>query len=191
MNSLTVVAATTVRAAASDRAAAAIAQQLPALDKRHVGAAMSKLISASIGDICVVMSKAPAYKFHTLADIEWLVMPAVMSGQFYVSAYASAERGFTTPAAVITWARVSDEVDHRLSGGAAGGRRLRPEEWTSGEHYWIIDLAGDAVILDVALRDLAATQLAGKAVKLSVSGGDGATIVADLDKVLSASARAP
>jgi hypothetical protein len=54
------------------QAAAGNAEQLKSLDKAHIGAAMSKLISAAIGDIVVVMSKSPAYKFHTLADIEWL-----------------------------------------------------------------------------------------------------------------------
>jgi hemolysin-activating ACP:hemolysin acyltransferase len=170
--------------AASDAAAAAMAAQLKNLDKRHVGAAMSKLISASIGDICVVMSKSPAYKFHTLADIEWLVLPAVLSGQFFVGAYASTERGFTSPAAVITWARVSDDVDERLANGNETNKRLKPEEWTSGSNFWLMDAAGEATVIDASLRQVAQTDLAGKIVKIGtgVRQGDAArvTTLADM-----------
>ena len=35
------------------------AELLKGLDRTHVGAAMSKLISASIGDMVVVLSRAP------------------------------------------------------------------------------------------------------------------------------------
>ena len=168
MNSSTVAAETAERAAASDRAAAAIAQQLPVLDKRHVGAAMSKLISASIGDICVVMSKAPAYKFHTLADIEWLVLPAVLAGQFYIASFASEERGHQAPGGVVTWAKVSADVDQRLSNEGSSKRRLKPEEWTSGEHTWLIDVIGPPAVIDHALRQLASSDLGRNPIKLAL-----------------------
>jgi hemolysin-activating ACP:hemolysin acyltransferase len=171
--------------AVSDAAAAAMAAQLQNLDKRHVGAAMSKLISASIGDICVVMAKSPAYKFHTLADIEWLVLPAVLSGQFFVGAYASVDRGHTAPAAVVTWARVSDEVDRRLATTTEPNKRLKPEEWISGDHYWLIDVAGDAAVVDASLRNLAVSDLKGKIVKIGLgSDADGVPPVTTLSALL-------
>ncbi|MEO1205118.1 MAG: toxin-activating lysine-acyltransferase [Pseudomonadota bacterium] len=45
---------------------------------------------------------------------------------------------------MITWARVSTDVDTRMS-EIAGKQplRLRPDEWTSGEIYWLIDAVGD------------------------------------------------
>lgn len=41
------------------------------------------------------------------------------------------------PIGVAIWARLSDEVAERYSSGTG---RLRPDEWTSGEQLWLIDL---------------------------------------------------
>ena len=46
--------------------------------------AMSKLVSASVGDVVVVMSRAPSHEHYSLADIEWMVLPPVLADQFYV-----------------------------------------------------------------------------------------------------------
>ena len=35
---------------------------------------MSKLVSASIGDIAVVFSKSAAHKHYTFADLEWMIL---------------------------------------------------------------------------------------------------------------------
>ena len=82
---------------------------------KQVAAAMSKLISASIGEIAVVFARAEATKHHQLADIEWLIMPAVLSGQFYVVEATDKQSGVSAPVAAVTWARVSAEVDQRLT----------------------------------------------------------------------------
>ena len=122
------------------------------LDKAHVGAAISKLISASIGDLVVVMSKSPAHKHYSLADIEWMVLPPVLAGQVYVAEATMTEMGFRAPVAAVTWARVSAEVDAKLREGAGRQIRLRPDEWTSGDIFWLIDIIGDPRGLSVALR---------------------------------------
>ena len=53
--------------------------------------------------------------------------------------------------AAVTWARVSIEVDTRLRATAGRPVRLRPDEWTSGDTFWLIDLIGDPRGLNVAL----------------------------------------
>ena len=137
-------------AAAGEPGAGAPPQGLQ-LDKTQVGAAISKLISASIGDLVVVMSKSPIHKHYSLADIEWMVLPPVLAGQFYVAEATNAETGFRAPIAAVTWARVSIEVDTRLRATAGRPVRLRPDEWTSGDTFWLIDLIGDPRGLNVAL----------------------------------------
>lgn len=82
--------------------------------KRLAGAAMSKLISATVGDVVIVFSKSPSHKHHALADIEWMVLPPVLAGQVYVAEAAHKEHGGRAPLAVVTWARESDEVDQKL-----------------------------------------------------------------------------
>ena len=54
-------------------------QSNPSIRPEHVGAAVSKLVSASIGDIAVVFSRSPRHKHYSLADIEWLIVPAVVT----------------------------------------------------------------------------------------------------------------
>ncbi|WP_158816036.1 toxin-activating lysine-acyltransferase [Methylocapsa sp. S129] len=61
---------------------------LKSLDPALVGAAASKLFAASIGDIVVVLSRSPAHKHYSLAHIEWMALPPVAAGQFYVAAGA-------------------------------------------------------------------------------------------------------
>jgi hemolysin-activating ACP:hemolysin acyltransferase len=138
-------------AAAGEPGAGAPPQGLQ-LDKTQVGAAISKLISASIGDLVVVMSKSPAHKHYSLADIEWMVLPPVLAGQFYVAEATNAETGFRAPIAAVTWARASAEVDARLREGAGRPIRLRPDEWTSGDTFWLIDIVGDPRGLGNALH---------------------------------------
>ena len=89
---------------------------LESLDPAQVGAALSKLVAASIGDMIVVLSRSPAHKHYSLADIEWMVLPPVFTGQFYLVEAAHKERGFRAPIAAVTWAFVSEEIDRRLAG---------------------------------------------------------------------------
>lgn len=104
----------------------------------QIGAAMSKLVAASIGDIVVVLSRSPERKHYSLADIEWMILPAVFHGQFYVAEAANIETGFRAPVAVATWAFVSEEVDQRLRSDLSRRIRLRPDEETSSDIGWIL-----------------------------------------------------
>jgi hemolysin-activating ACP:hemolysin acyltransferase len=128
-------------------------QFVKSLDKTHLGAAASKLVSASIGDIVTILSRSPAHKYYSLADIEWMVLPAVLSGQFHVVEATDEQRGFRAPVAFVAWAFVSDEVDRRLTEPAAGSRvLLRPEEWKSGEVAWLIFAVGSGDGVNEGLR---------------------------------------
>jgi cytolysin-activating lysine-acyltransferase len=138
------------------------------LDKHQVGAAASKLFAASLGDIVVVLSRSPAHKHYSLADIEWMVLPPAAAGQFYVAELADKQRGFRAPVAVVTWALVSEEVDRRLESQAGRLLRLRPDEWNSGEIAWLIDAAGSPAGVKAALQRLADRPFKERALKVVV-----------------------
>jgi hemolysin-activating ACP:hemolysin acyltransferase len=157
---------------------------LESVDPARVGAALSKLFAASIGDVVVVLSRSPAHKHYSLADIEWMVMPPVAVGQFYVVEAAEKERGFRAPIAVVTWALVSDEVDARLQGGAGQRVRLRPDEWRSGEVAWLIDAVGDSKALNAALQWLKAGPFKERPLSLIVRDKQGSATVSTLDALL-------
>ena len=167
------------------------AELLKGLDRTHVGAATSKLISASIGDMVVVLSRAPAYKFHTLADIEWLVLPAVLSGQFYVAEMAHAEHGLRAPVGCVTWASVSDAVAARLAGGSGPATRLKPEDWTSGPHLWLIDAVGEPRVVAETLRMLVETRFRQQPVRMVVRDAGGGVRVETVQALIAAATTAP
>lgn len=161
-----------------------------ALEKKQASAALSKLISASIGDITVVMSHSRAHKYYALADIEWLVLPAVVADQFYVVEAVSKEHGFRVPVTCVTWASVSNEVDQRIRKASARRIRLRPDECNSGEHIWLVDMAGDPRALSGALKTLIETRFKGKQVNVATHSADGVVRVQTLAELAAAAQEA-
>lgn len=138
----------------------------PSIPPQAMGAAVSKLISATIGEIAVIFSRSGAHKHHTFADLEWMVLPAVLTGQVYVAEMMHKENGARAPVATVLWASVSEETDKRLSENPGQRPRLRPDEWKGGDQLWIIDLAGDPAAVAGSLKHLAATQFNDKDVKM-------------------------
>ena len=165
-----------------------LGQSNPSIRPEHVGAAVSKLVSASIGDIAVVFSRSPRHKHYSLADIEWLIVPAVVTGQAYIAELQHKEHGGRAPVAAVLWASVSDEVDQRLSANAGAKIRLKPEEWKSGEHLWIVDVAGDPRAIADALARLASTDLKHSSAKLVMPDARGKQNVEELHALLASAA---
>jgi len=146
----------------------------PAIDKQRIGAAASLAVSASIGDIAVVFSRSPGLKHHSFADIEWLVLPAVLSSQFYIVQTARKDSGLRAPIAVATWAFVSEEVDRRLSADLSHHIRLRPDEWKCGDIAWIVDLVGAPAGIANAVQWLKAGPFKEREAKVVVRDASGA-----------------
>ena len=131
---------------------------MASIPPQAVGAAVSKLISATVGEIAVIFSRSPGHKHFTFADLEWMVLPAVLTGQFYVAEMMHKENGARAPVAVVLWASVSAETDKRLSENPGQRPLLRPYEWKGGDQLWIIDLAGEPAAVAGSLKHLTATQ---------------------------------
>jgi len=100
-----------------------------------------KPISAAFGDIVALLSRSPVHRHISIADLEWLVIPAILNNQFAV-AEAKLPDGNAVGVAFVTWARVSPEVDTRLMQHPHYPIRLHPSEWTGGDRLWIIDALG-------------------------------------------------
>jgi cytolysin-activating lysine-acyltransferase len=157
---------------------------LKSLDKAQLGAAASKLVAASIGDMVVVLSRSPAHKHCFLADIEWMVLPPVFAGQFYIAEAAHKERGVRAPIAIVTWALVSKEIDARLREAAGQRVRLRPDEWKSGDIGWLIDAVGDGKGLDAALQWLKAGPFKERPLNLVTQGKQGSPVASTLETLM-------
>jgi hemolysin-activating ACP:hemolysin acyltransferase len=156
------------------------------IDKQRRAAATSALMWASIGEIAVVYSRSPTLNHHSLADMEWQILPAVLNGQFYVVKAANDLTGLRAPIAAATWAFVSPEVDARLSSDPSHRTRLRPSEWKCGEIGWIVDWAGDPSGVAAAIAWLKAGPFRDRNAKIVVRELSGLAHVTTLDDVAAA-----
>jgi hemolysin-activating ACP:hemolysin acyltransferase len=146
----------------------------------------AKALSAAFGDIVSVLAQSANAKERPLSDLQWLVVPALLTGQYRLGEGYSESRGFSAPAGVVLWASVSDEVDRRLSASPEAPIRLAPQEWKSGDNLWLIEAAGSPRILSPMLKGLAEKEWRGKRVKLCVRGQDGKAVVQEIKGVATA-----
>jgi cytolysin-activating lysine-acyltransferase len=150
----------------------------------------------SFAQIVAVLMRDPGFRSLRLADLEWLVLPPVMAGQFSLAQApsplgrvqkgkeggqdGSQEGGVLVPVAVALWARVSDAVDKALSESLDQPVRLRPADWAAGDNIWLMAVAGDQRAVPKFLEQLAHTEFKGRRVKMRVRGPDNAVVVKTL-----------
>lgn len=170
-------AATAPPAAASAKPATAPDLPPEELAKRR---AVSKHISATFGEIVSVLMRQPSGKTHALNELEWMVIPPLMANQFSVAEAQSKAQGFVAPIALLLWARVSAEVDNRLTTELDKPVRLSPAEWTSGDIVWLIEACGEPRALQAMMRKVAEEKWKGRTVKFRSVGVDGKATVRTL-----------
>jgi hemolysin-activating ACP:hemolysin acyltransferase len=126
-------------------------------------------LAARFGEIVALLMRSPAYRHMALADLEWLVVPAILSGQFsIVAARGKNETDIPVPVGVAFWASVSDEVDRKLETQKKAGLmpfRLSPREWKSGDTVWLLDVITIPQIRKSFMEKLGEGSLKGKTVK--------------------------
>ena len=130
-----------------------------------------------LGEVVSVLMRAPQFRAMPLGDIQSLVLPPLTSGQFLVAEARSKSQGFMVPVATALWAKVSEEVDKRLSESLDKPIKLAPDEWKSGEIAWLIVLAGNAQAIAPMLKKFQETMLNGQPLKMRSKGKDGKTVV--------------
>jgi cytolysin-activating lysine-acyltransferase len=133
----------------------------------------------------------PNFRKMRLADLEWLVLPPVMAGQFRLAHAPSPtgrskskggeeEGGILVPVAVALWARVSAAIDKGLSEDLDKPVRLGPGDWASGDNAWLMAVAGDKRAVPKFLEQLAKTEFKGQRVKMRLRGPDDKVVVKTL-----------
>jgi hemolysin-activating ACP:hemolysin acyltransferase len=188
--------------AARPQAAAQIAPQIRPREARQAR------FARSFAQVVAVLMRDPNFRTMPLADLEWLVLPAVMSGQFRVAeapaSLLGADKapgkardktpdktpdkapdkantgGVLVPVAVALWARVSGEIDKALAGSLDRPVRLKPQQWASGEHVWLVAVAGDRRAVPKLIERIANTDLKGQRIKMRVKGTGNTVVVKTL-----------
>jgi cytolysin-activating lysine-acyltransferase len=103
-------------------------------------------IHAAVGQVVLALTVVPRYRHQSIADLQNLVLEPLMRDRIAIATPAGSE-GEDNPggalAGIAFWATVSDEVDAKIREQIKGGSfpvRLKPDEWTSGEHVWLLDV---------------------------------------------------
>ena len=142
------------------------------LSKEQV-AAIAARRSAAFAKIVRVLMRTPKYRQVTLADLEWLVAPAVASGQFLIAEIRDKASGVTVPVSAVLWAMVNDAVDQRLASTAGQPIHLKAKEWTTGSNPWLIAMAGEPRRAAALVDALVEKRLAASGIKTIARGADG------------------
>jgi cytolysin-activating lysine-acyltransferase len=141
--------------------------------------------SLAFAQIVSLLMRSAQHKRYPIGALEWLVVPPLLTGQFSIAEAKSKQSGASAPVAVALWARVSPEVDKKLSENLDKPMQLRPREWRSGDILWLVDAVGDARVLPPLLKRLGETTFKGREVKVRSRGADGKVTVTTLKAVAS------
>jgi cytolysin-activating lysine-acyltransferase len=90
-----------------------------------------KTVSHILGEAVWLLTQSARHKKLELANLEWLIMPAIMLRQFKL--FYNGEQ----PVGLALWALVDSSVAARMD---AGDNRLTAAEWKCGEGFRIVDV---------------------------------------------------
>ena len=130
--------------------------------------ATSPTMAHLLGEIVWLLVQSPSHRHLFLSDLEWSVIPALKLRQVYLFR----SKGRIVGLAI--WAKVSEEVDKRLSSGI---NRLAPNEWNSGEKLWLIDMITPFSGAERLLGELKSRLFPNEAMKVIVAGENGKTTI--------------
>ena len=97
-------------------------------------------VSHMLGEMTWLLTQSPLHRVLAIGDLEWLVMPALLSEQFYVF------RDGSKPVGLALWAKCTPEGVKKLERGMIEPEnRLTLDEWTKGDRIWLVDLIAPAL----------------------------------------------
>jgi cytolysin-activating lysine-acyltransferase len=123
----------------------------------------------AIGHAVWLMSRSPLHKHLFMTDIDWLVTPPILLGQFHLWHRDG------NPFAFASWAFIGEEAERRIVD--RGIRRLMPTDWKSGESLWLIDFVSPFGGADVLVKELREKILPNQKMKMLQAAPGGGTSV--------------
>ena len=139
-----------------------------------------KLATATFGEIITVLMQSPQYRNYTLADLDWLVSPALRNRQFSLIQASNAMSATAKATGVVMWANVSQDVEEQILANVGRPIQLTAEDRSSGENFWITDAVGERHMLSAAIQNLRHKVFKSNPVRTFVRGEDGSIKVAQL-----------
>ena len=136
-----------------------------ALDEKTQPSGAASSRTANFGGAVSLFMRSPAHRHYTLADLEWCLLPALAAQSVHGwRGEASGRAGRARRACA-------------LGAGFGGDRRaafaaprypirLHPNEWQSGDVFWIVDAVGEHNAVQQCIEALAKTAFQGKPFKM-------------------------
>lgn len=123
-------------------------------------AAAAPTVSHLLGEMTWLLTQSPLHRSFQIADLEWLVMPALIHQQFYLF------RDGQQPVGLAMWAKCTPEAAAKLDKGMIEPEnRLTMEEWKSGDQVWLVDLVAPFANAENKHRELMIADLISKPLK--------------------------
>jgi len=126
-------------------------------------------VSHLLGEMTWLLTQSPLHRAFQIGDLEWLVMPALLTEQFYL--FRDGDR----PVGLALWAKTDAAGEAKLERGMVEPEnRLTLPEWTGGDRWWLVDLVapfatGENRQREVMIADLISGPLRGHAFNLHVT----------------------
>ncbi|MDD2840399.1 MAG: toxin-activating lysine-acyltransferase [Rickettsiales bacterium] len=131
-------------------------------------------LESALGAVSMLAMKSANHKYLFVSDYEWLVIPPVALKQFVLFRTEKNE-----PIAFISWASINEDVEKRLLSGSI---KLKPQEWNSGDKFYIIDMISPFGIGKEILKQLNDKMFKDKDVRIIRPKKDGKGIESKLLK---------
>lgn len=112
----------------------------------------------AVGPVLLLYMQSAHRRYHFIADLEWLLMPPLVSGQCKL--YMKEEY----PTSFISWAFLNEEAEKRI---LQNGGKLRQEDWNCGDRLWIIDIVAPFGGVENMLHDLQLNEFPGRVICLA------------------------
>ena len=113
----------------------------------------------AFGPVIMLYLQSAHRRFQFISDLEWLLIPPLMSRQcklFMKKSY---------PFAYVSWAFLNEEAENRL---VLNGGKLRPQDWKCGGRLWLMDIVAPFGGADRVLADIQENEFPGRTIRLLV-----------------------
>ncbi len=120
-------------------------------------------VSHFLGEMTWLLTQSPLHRAMQVGDLEWLIMPALLTEQFYLF------RDGEQPVGLALWAKCGPAAVGKLDRGMIEPEnRLTLSEWSDGDQIWLVDMiapfaSAENKQYELMMADLISGPLAGQA----------------------------
>ena len=120
-------------------------------------AAVRSQLRETFGTLVMAVMALPRYRHLSLADLQPVLLDPMIRDRLAIAQPRATDAGLADLAGFAIWASVSEAVDAKIREQIKAGVwpvRLAPEDWTSGEINWLLDvIAPDRKVAGLVLAN--------------------------------------